>query len=213
VLPVVLLVAALVVAAGDWWSVHRERRDVERVAKPLTMLLLVGVAVTWGDLDAGARGWLVAGAGLGVVGDVALLREGDRAFMSGLVAFALGHLAYVVAALRIDFAVGSATVGLVASIALVSYRFVPRAVRGAAATGGSVLAVAVVGYAVVIGAMTTTAWGTGSLLAGVGAVAFAGSDWVLGHHRFIGPFPGGRLAVMVPYHVGQALLVIGLARA
>jgi hypothetical protein len=33
---------------------------------------------------------------------------------------------------------------------------------------------------------------------------------VLGHRRFVGPLPGGRLAIMVPYHVGQALLIVGL---
>ena len=59
--------------------------------------------------------------------------------------------------------------------------------------------------------MTLTAWGTGIVLAGVGATLFAVSDWVLGHRRFAGPLPGGRLAVMVPYHVGQALLIVGVA--
>ena len=44
-----------------------------------------------------------------------------------------------------------------------------------------------------------------------GAMLFALSDWVLGHQRFAGPLPGGRLAVMIPYHVGQALLLAGLA--
>ncbi|MEY2957458.1 MAG: hypothetical protein RLZZ01_26, partial [Actinomycetota bacterium] len=208
---VVLLSAAGGVAAVDWWAVHGGRRRVEYVAKPFAMLLLVGVAATWGDLDAAARTWLVVGAALGVVGDVALLRDGQQAFMAGLVSFALGHLAYATAAVTIGFDPGRAAVGLVASILLVSYRFVPRAIRGAALAGGPVLAGAVVAYAAVIGAMTTTAWGTGSLLAGVGAVAFACSDWVIGHQRFIGPFPGGRLAVMIPYHGGQALLVIGLA--
>ena len=41
----------------------------------------------------------------------------------------------------------------------------------------------------------------------------AASDWVIGHRRFAGPFPGGPLAIMVPYHVGQALLIVGLATA
>jgi hypothetical protein len=44
-------------------------------------------------------------------------------------------------------------------------------------------------------------------------MCFAASDWVLGHQRFVGPLPGGRLSVMVPYHVGQALLIVGLATA
>ena len=51
------------------------------------------------------------------------------------------------------------------------------------------------------------------MIAGLGAMAFAASDWVLGHERFVGPLPGGRLSVIVPYHVGQALLIVGLATA
>ena len=73
------------------------------------------------------------------------------------------------------------------------------------------LAAAVVFYACVITAMVVTAWGTSTVLAGVGAMAFAASDWVLGHERFVGPLPGGRMSVIVPYHVGQALLIVGLA--
>ena len=46
----------------------------------------------------------------------------------------------------------------------------------------------------------------------MGCLSFlAFSDWVLGHRRFVGPLPGGGLAVIVPYHVGQALLIVGLA--
>lgn len=47
----------------------------------------------------------------------------------------------------------------------------------------------------------------------LGACLFAVSGWVLGHRRFVGPLPGGRVAVHVPYHVGQALLIVALATA
>lgn len=40
--------------------------------------------------------WLVAGLTLGSVGDFCLSRPGPRAFLAGLIAFALAHLAYVV---------------------------------------------------------------------------------------------------------------------
>ena len=38
---------------------------------------------------------LVAGLFLGALGDLWLLRDGDRAFLIGLVSFALRHLAYI----------------------------------------------------------------------------------------------------------------------
>ena len=75
------------------------------------------------------------------------------------------------------------------------------------------LAGAVVFYALVISAMVFTAWSSAAWLAAVGAMLFAVSDWVLGYQRFVGPLPGRRLSVIMPYHVGQTLLIIGLATA
>lgn len=207
----VLLVLAGAVAVVDWWAVATDRDAVERWAKPVTMLLLVAVAATWGAPAADARVWLVVGALLGLVGDVALLGTGETAFLAGLGAFAGGHLAYAVAAVQVDVDWRWAWPGMVVMIVLLGYRFVSGTVAGARRAGGRLLAGAVVLYAVVITVMVVTAWGTGAPLAGLGATSFAVSDWVLGHRRFAGPLPGGRLAIMVPYHVGQALLVVGLA--
>jgi uncharacterized membrane protein YhhN len=177
------------------------------------MVLLTGVAATAGDADGAVRGWLVAGALLGVVGDVALLGDGATAFMVGLGAFAFGHVAYSIAALLIGFEPAWALVGAAFVVVLLAFRFPTRIVPGAARRGGPVLAGLVVFYAAVIAAMVVTAWGTTAVLAGLGAVAFAISDWVLGHERFAGPLPGGRMSVIVPYHVGQAMLILGLATA
>ena len=210
---VVLLIAAAVAALGDWWAVAIGHRPVEYVAKPLTMALLVGVAATAGDPGGDVRVWLVAGAALGLVGDIALMGDGEIEFIVGLGAFALGHLAYAIAALLVGFDPVWALIGVLFMAVLLSYRFATRTVPGARRVGGSVLAGAVVFYACVITAMVVTAWGTAAVLAGVGAMAFAVSDWVLGHARFVGPLPGGRMSVIVPYHVGQALLIIGLATA
>jgi uncharacterized membrane protein YhhN len=207
----VFLIAAGVAALVDWWAVARGRRPVELWAKPLTMALLVGVAATAGDPGGDVRACLVAGAVLGLVGDIALLGDGDAAFMVGLGAFALGHLAYAIAALLVDFDPAWALVGVAFMAVLLGFRFATRTVPGARRRGGVVLAAAVVFYACVITAMVVTAWGTSTVLAGVGAMAFAASDWVLGHERFVGRIPGGRMSVIVPYHVGQALLIIGLA--
>jgi len=207
------LIAAGVAALVDWWAVARGRRMVELWAKPLTMALLVGVAATAGDPDGDVRAWLVAGAVLGLVGDVALLGDGEAAFMVGLAAFAVGHLAYAIAAVLVGFDAAWALVGAAFMAVVLGFRFATRTVPGARRRGGPALAGAVVFYACVITAMVITAWGTTAVIAGLGAMAFAASDWVLGHERFVGPLPGGRLSVIVPYHVGQALLTVGLATA
>lgn len=212
-LAIIVLVAAAAVAVVDWWAVRAARRDVERWAKPLTMALLVAVAATWPDVAGDVRAWLVVGACLGVVGDVALLDDGETAFLVGLSSFAAGHLAYAVGALSVGVDPVWALPGLGVMLLLLGFRFVTHTVVGARRSGGTALAGAVVFYATVIAAMVVASWATGNVVAGLGATLFAVSDWVLGHRRFAGPLPGGRLAVMVPYHVGQALLLVGLASA
>ena len=212
-----LLIAAAAAALVDWWAVSRNDRRWEAVLKPLTMALLVGVAATAGQPDTGVRVALVLGAALGLAGDVALLGESEGRFMAGLAAFAAGHLCYVAAAIQVGWS-NWALVGVAAVVVMFGARFLTRVVPGARRLGGPVLAGAVVFYGAVIAAMMITAWGAAGVghpawLAGVGAVLFAASDWVLGHTRFAGPLPGGRLAVMVPYHAGQALLILGIALA
>lgn len=208
-----LLLAATVIALVDWWAVGSTRRSVEIWAKPAVMLVLVAVAATAGDVSAGVRVCLVTGAVLGLAGDVALLDDGETAFLVGLGSFAAGHLAYGVGAVLIDWNVAWGAVGAIAVGALLAYRFASRTLPGARRSGGAALAGAVVFYAAVISVMVVTSWGTASWLAAAGALLFAVSDWVLGHRRFVGELPGGRLAVMVPYHVGQGALIVGLVTA
>jgi uncharacterized membrane protein YhhN len=213
VITVGIVVLAAVAAFIDWWAVATDRRSVELVAKPLTMAILVVVAATVGDPAGDVRRWLVVGAVCGLIGDIALLGDGESAFMGGLAAFAVGHLAYVVAAIASEFDPWWAVPGIAFVVALLGVRFLTRTLPGAIEHGGRVLGAAVLFYAVVISAMVVTAWATTSWIAAVGAMLFAVSDWVLGHRRFVGPLPGGRLAIMVPYHVGQALLIIGIGLA
>lgn len=212
-LATVLLVLAGVAALVDWWAVATDRHAVRLVSKPLTMALLVGVAGTIGDAPSDVRTWLLIGAVLGLAGDVALLGDGEFAFMAGLAAFAIGHLAYAVAALSVGFDWVWAIPGVVFLAALLGFRFIGRIVPGANRQGGAVLAGAVGFYAVVISAMVVTAWATREWMAAGGAMLFAVSDWLLGYQRFVSPIKRGHLAVMIPYHVGQALLIIGISSA
>lgn len=212
-----LLPLAITAGIADWWAVARGDRGTERWLKPLTMAALVGVAIAAGASDRDVRPLLVAGAVLGLVGDVALLGATERRFMAGLAAFAIGHVCYAAAALQVGWS-SWAAVGAAGSMVLLAWRFATRTLRGARRLGGNLLAGTVACYGLVISLMTVAAWGmfdttSPAWMAGVGALLFAVSDWVLGHVRFAGPLPGGRLAVMVPYHVGQTLLILGIALA
>ncbi len=209
----IVLGVAAVVAIIDWWAVARERLTIERWAKPTTMALLVVVAATYSEVSSDIRSWLVIGAVFGLIGDIALLNDGETAFMVGLGAFLIGHLAYVAAAIETGWSTRWALGGLVATAAIMGLVFIPRILPGAYRDGGRVLATAVVTYVAVIGAMVVTVSATAIGVAALGAILFALSDAVLGYQRFVGPLWGSRLSVMIPYHLGQALLIVGLVIA
>ena len=68
----------------------------------------------------------------------------------------------------------------------------------------------VVAYMVVISTMVVLATATGVVLAGVGAVLFFVSDYLIARDRFVRPLPWAPPAIMVLYHLGQAGLVLSL---
>jgi len=59
--------------------------------------------------------------------------------------------------------------------------------------------------------MVASAGGTGSAVALIGALLFFYSDAVLAWNRFVRPLRWGRVVNIVPYHLGQAILVLSLA--
>jgi len=71
--------------------------------------------------------------------------------------------------------------------------------------------VPVVLYIAVIAAMVACALATGNVLFGVGAVLFMVSDSLIAWNRFVRPLSWAPLAIIVTYHVAQALLVTGMS--
>ena len=199
-------------AVLDWYAVWRGSHGLERLAKPLTMVALTAAALSMGAADSASGRWLLAGLVLGLLGDLALLSDSEPRFMAGLSAFLLGHLAYVAAFLPVGpQSLVAALPGAVLVLTLVVV--VGRPVLGSAgAQGGPGLAAAVAAYVLVIGAMVVTAWGTGRPLVAAGATVFMVSDAVLAHARFVRPWRRASLLVMVTYHLGQVLIVLGLLR-
>jgi uncharacterized membrane protein YhhN len=213
-----LLVATLAVAILDWLAVAAERRAAEYVLKPLTLGLLIAAAAAFEtDAPTQVRTATLVALALSLVGDVLLMVPGDR-FVAGLVAFLLAHVAYVVAfnptpPPLIPTLVAAAIVAGIGTWLFVRLR------AGMARRGLDGLAVPVAVYAVVIGAMVVSAaatlsrpeWTTArALLAVSGAVAFYASDTMIAWSRFLGPVPGGRVSIMVTYHLGQIALVAAL---
>jgi uncharacterized membrane protein YhhN len=203
--------AVVAVAAPlDWWAVAVRGRRREWAFKPLVLVSLIAAAVIMGTTDTAAGQWLLAALVLSLAGDVALLSDSEGRFVLGLGSFLLAHVAFVVAFVHAGMPRGDlALVGLalVAGLALVVAR---RVVPAAAREGGRPLAGAVTAYVAVIGAMVVAAWATGRPLVALGASVFMVSDAVLALDRFVRPRRFGSLAVMVTYHLGQVLIVVGL---
>lgn len=205
-----LLPAAFAVV--DWYAVAREDRRTETWAKPATLVALIVAALVLGATDSSAGAWLLVALVLGLAGDVFLLGDSDTRFQLGLGAFLLGHLAFLVSFTRLglDPAGWAWVAWVVLFVCLLATRRVAPAtyVRSGWALAGPVAL-----YTVVIGAMVIVAFDTGEPLIAVGATVFAASDSILAVNRFVRPITWAPVAVMVTYHVGQALIVAGVLAA
>jgi uncharacterized membrane protein YhhN len=207
----VAALALLVVA-----EVRGDRRGRFRW-KPLASIAFVAIPVVTGAVsggDAEVARWIAAGLVLGAVGDVLLMYESERAFLGGLVAFLLGHVAYVVAFARIvpparwvegSMVAVAAAAGIAAAVVL---RWLwPR--LGA-------LRVPVIGYvavitSMVIGGVAVSVYDAGidrtpALLATVGAVGFYASDLAVARERFVQKDVLNR-AIGLPLYYGAQLLI------
>lgn len=207
----VAAVAFALIAALDWVAVYRRWARVEQVAKPLVMVALAALALTMGAVDHTAGRLVLIALFFSLVGDIFLLRKAKVDFIGGLVAFLLAHLAYVLAFLALGFHLWWALPGLTIAV-LLGLTSGRRIVRAAFRDEGAALGVGVTAYLLVICAMVVTASGTGRPLVLLGALAFLVSDTVLALDRFVGPRANARMVVIVTYHLGQAMMVIGALR-
>jgi uncharacterized membrane protein YhhN len=207
----VAAVALALVAALDWLAVYRRSAALEHVAKPLVMVALGWLALTMGATQSQVGALVLVALGFSLVGDVFLLGRSTTDFFGGLMAFLLAHAAYIFAFLLLGFQHWWALAGFLIVVALgaTSGR---RIVRAAARQGGRRLGAGVTAYLVVISAMVVTGSGTARPLVLLGALAFLISDTVLAMDRFVGQRPHARLVVIVTYHLGQAMMVIGALR-
>lgn len=160
-------------------------------------------------VSAGAPVLVCLGLALGAVGDFFLTRPGERAFLAGMGAFAVGHLAYAAQfwggmGQGVPLLPAALMVGLALSTEL---WLAPR-------TGA--LRWPVRGYVVVICAMALTALGLGGGVSWVkvGAGLFVLSDLMLALDLFVLPATFGSRALLqrllwAAYWGGQALILLG----
>jgi len=206
-----VLSAAAAVACNLAWP---EQFWPYAVLKPLTTLLVIGFAWQRGAPGDARRRGLLAGLGLSLLGDVALLWP-QQGFLPGLVAFLLAHLAYLWAFSR----------GLrlaARPVAFVGYAVLAGAVLTTLWPGvpaGLRLPVAV--YVLCLAAMAaqTACWWLAASgapaqalarRAAIGGFLFLTSDALLATNKFHTLLPLGTLWILASYWAAQWLLASSL---
>ena len=212
------IILAFIFAALESLALWKSWQKLEFVAKPAVMVCLF----IWLYSTAGLQGallWFGIGILFSLAGDIALLFI-DRFFMIGLVAFLLGHLAYLIGFnTPLPQTTTIWSIGLAIVIGLGSVRMLQRIVGSLRAKGQEQLIAPVIIYGTVITLMLLAAmltlfrldWdATASLLVSFGAALFYFSDITLAWHRFVAPIKNGRMLNIGMYHLAQIMIVVGV---
>lgn len=201
--PAITIVAAIA-AVAYLPLVRGEPSPLRTVLKTLPL-----VFVALGAGLAGAPWLLVAALVLSALGDLCLAQAGESAFVAGLGAFLLAHIAYAVLFFSVGNGLAAAEPIVLAGIGLFALFFGLLLVRRAGA-----LAMPVGLYVLAIAGMGFGAAAVGGAVL-LGAVLFMASDALIGTEKFL--LPAGHPfhavtapAVWVLYIAGQALIVAGL---
>jgi uncharacterized membrane protein YhhN len=188
-------------AGGVWLPLHY-------VAKPLTTLLMLGLAATAADADRRYRRWILLGLAFSLIGDVWLMLPGDY-FVAGLIAFLLAHLAYISAFFpglrwRAALPAGLCLTAYAAVNVLLLWPYLPAALQVPVLVYVVVLAVMAI---VALGQrLQLSAPGAGQRSAGwaaIGGLLFIASDSLLAWDRFTTGVPLAPLLILSTYYLAQ----------
>lgn len=218
-----VFISVPIAAVVDWLAVAKGWKKIEIIAKPITMVLLIGYLGLAGGFGAITLIYFGFGIFFSMAGDIFLLvsynRISNRWFLAGLAAFLLAHVAYIIG-LSSPFGRSSPiwAIGIGVILALAAARVLRRIIAGLQEKGLQRLIAPVVAYGTVITLMLLSAfltlyrldWKTsaGGLVC-LGAVLFYFSDIILAWNKFVTPIKNGRLMNMILYHLGQIGLVAG----
>ena len=201
-----LVTFTAVMVIGLVWATS-EQRPVARLLKMAASTGFIGVAVSVGAGDS-VYGRVVLGAlALSWLGDLLLSYESRTAFLGGLVAFLLAHLAYIVAfAIRGIDGTWVVIAGIVVAItAVFVWRWMERGLDRS-------MRAPVAAYVLIISVMVVAAFGTMGAEAdpkiGIGAVAFFLSDIAVARDQFITPGFANRAVGLPLYYIAQVLLAL-----
>ena len=212
------IILALIVAVVDWVAIQLRNKPLEFIAKPGVMILLL-IGLWQASSFQGPMIWFGLGLLFSMAGDIFLMLPKEQ-FIPGLVSFLIAHLAYLVGFNQSPPPMILASLVLVVMVGITAVQLYRRLAGGLRASGQTRLIYPVMAYSVVISLMLISAlmtlaraeWSEGpALLVSAGALLFFLSDSFLGWNKFVAPLPYGKLRVIVTYHLGQILIVLGAA--
>ena len=176
--------------------------------KMLASTGFIATALSVGALSNSYGKIVVVALVLSWIGDLLLTFASRQAFLGGLVAFLLGHVAYSVAfgTLGASAVVGAIAAVVVTVIAVFVWRWLVPHVGE--------MAVPVVAYVVVISVMVVLAFGAfgdgATRLIPVGATLFFVSDLFVARNQFVAPGTVNRIWGLPLYYLAQLLLALSI---
>lgn len=205
--PVFWATACALMTAGLLAAEARQSAMLRWVFKPAASACFIALAITSGAMDSESGKAILLGLLLCAAGDVLLIPTQRAAFLAGMVAFALGHIAYAVA-----FVTGGVEFGAAALTALVIM----------AVFSGSVVArlwaklgdfqIPVAAYTVIISLMVVASFAhlqavptSQAMYLSVAAIGFALSDVSVAEDRFAAASFANRLWGLPAYYAAQCL--------
>lgn len=223
-----LVIAALIFAALEWFFEYKKNLWGIYLTKPTVMLLLIVFVWFYADvpilmfgLNTSAIIWFIFGLVFCLGGDVCLMLP-ERFFLPGLISFLLGHIFYI-AGFGMPIPPSGKEIPAIVNAAiliLVSGWIYVQLAKGMQDSGKDRMRIPVLIYTIVIALMLFSAlltlfnheWALlPSILVSGGALLFMFSDIVNAWVRFVGPIPNHRLWIMPTYHLAQVGISVGVA--
>lgn len=207
----------LFVAGLEWIADWKDWRTIRYITKPGALILLLAWFTQVGQWQ-GPLEWFGVGLIASLVGDIALLLP-PRFFLTGLGAFFLAHIAYIIGFSSQPLVLQWGGLVPVVVIGGVFTALNGQIRHGLKAQGKTSLTLPAMAYAVILSIMWLMAlstfmrpqWSFGpAMLVSLGATLFLISDSTLALNRFVRPIRYGNLVVMVTYHLAQILITIGV---
>jgi uncharacterized membrane protein YhhN len=211
--PFLVLKIGLFLMVGLLYAEWKGGSSLKLAFKAPLSVLFVLVGLLQPQVLAGYGLWIVIGLVLCLVGDICLALGRGKAFTAGLVAFLLGHVAYVVAFAQVAPIQGFLSWPALIVVAVSGVVFVWLKPHLGEMLGP------VLAYVVVISLMVVGAWAVydlptlsprGPQLLFVGAVMFYLSDLFVARDRFVKEAWINRLFGLPLYYFGQFLLAFSI---